>query len=93
MAIKRESGIQYFDSLLSILSLTHYDVSALTRIGVINCTDDFGFCLFAKKIKMEKRICWKDEIYKPNFPQRIQIPFTLDPETNTSRYLLKYKPP
>ncbi|MFS8033720.1 hypothetical protein Hanom_Chr17g01572871 [Helianthus anomalus] len=31
-------------------------------------------------------------MYKPQFPQRIQIPLTLDPEVNTGRYKLKYKP-
>ncbi|MFS7900080.1 hypothetical protein Hanom_Chr00s093852g01800201 [Helianthus anomalus] len=36
LAIKRESGMQYLNSILRILVLPHYDVSALARIKMIN---------------------------------------------------------
>ncbi|MFS7977771.1 hypothetical protein Hanom_Chr10g00907881 [Helianthus anomalus] len=65
MAIKCEYGIQYFRSLLSILSLPFYDVAALTKLELINRSNFEGATLFACKIKMNKRTGWKDELYKP----------------------------
>ncbi|KAJ0614218.1 hypothetical protein HanIR_Chr02g0059951 [Helianthus annuus] len=47
VAIKREFGIQYFRSLLSILSLSFYDVAALTKLELINCSNFEGASLFA----------------------------------------------
>ncbi|KAF5794259.1 hypothetical protein HanRHA438_Chr08g0337221 [Helianthus annuus] len=92
MTIKREYDIQYFSSLLSILSLPFYDVAALTKLELINRSNYEGATLFARKRKMNKRTCWKDELYKPQFPIYQQIKFTLDPLTNTSRYKLVYQP-
>ncbi|MFS7936843.1 hypothetical protein Hanom_Chr05g00420561 [Helianthus anomalus] len=57
VAIKREHGIQYFNSLMSILSLPHYDVSTLTQIRVLSCSNDFVGNLFEKKIRFKK---WMD---------------------------------
>ncbi|KAJ0835698.1 hypothetical protein HanRHA438_Chr16g0758351 [Helianthus annuus] len=84
MSIKREYDIQYFRSLLSILSLPFYDVADLTKLELINRSNFEGATLFARKIKMNKRTGWKDELYKPQFPIYQQIKFTLDPSTNTS---------
>ncbi|MFS7940263.1 hypothetical protein Hanom_Chr05g00462421 [Helianthus anomalus] len=92
VAIKREFGIQYFRSLLSILSLPFYDVAALTKLELINRTNFEGASLFARLIKMNKKSGWKDKSYKPQFPRNQQIKFTLDPETNTGRYKLVYEP-
>ncbi|MFS7899304.1 hypothetical protein Hanom_Chr05g00420571 [Helianthus anomalus] len=76
VAIKREHGIQYFNSLMSILSLPHYDVSTLTQIRVFSCLGN-GWM--------------EDKLYKPQFPERVEIRFSLDSETNTGRYKLTYK--
>ncbi|MFS7990470.1 hypothetical protein Hanom_Chr11g01059221 [Helianthus anomalus] len=65
VAIKREYGIQYFNSLLSILSLPFYDVAALSKLELINHSKYEGEILFARKIKINRRIGWKDELYKP----------------------------
>ncbi|KAJ0466355.1 hypothetical protein HanPSC8_Chr14g0595321 [Helianthus annuus] len=92
VAIKREHGIQYFSSLLSILSLPFYDVAALTKLELINRSNFEGATLFARKIKMNRRTGWKDKLYKPQFPIYQQIKFTLDPSTNTARYKLVYQP-
>ncbi|KAM0062915.1 hypothetical protein Hdeb2414_s0003g00085061 [Helianthus debilis subsp. tardiflorus] len=88
VAIKREHGIQYFNSLLSILSLPFYDVAALSKLELINPSKYEGAILFARKIKMNRRIGWKDELYKPQFLMYHQIMCTLDPSTNTARYKL-----
>ncbi|KAJ0781527.1 hypothetical protein HanPI659440_Chr06g0250261 [Helianthus annuus] len=92
VAIKREFGIQYFRSLLSILSLPFYDVAALTKIDLINRSGFDGAMLFERLIRMNKKSGWKDKSYKPQFPRHQQIKFTLDPETNTGRYKLVYEP-
>ncbi|MFS7973535.1 hypothetical protein Hanom_Chr09g00857681 [Helianthus anomalus] len=92
VAIKREFGIQYFRSLLSILSLPFYDVAAPTKIELINRSNFEGATLFARLIKMNKKSGWKDKSYKPQFPRYQQIKFTLDPATNTGRYKLVYEP-
>ncbi|KAM0030966.1 hypothetical protein Hdeb2414_s0017g00503151 [Helianthus debilis subsp. tardiflorus] len=92
VAIKRELGIQYFDSLLNILSLPFYDVAALTKLELVNRSNFEGATLFARKIKFNKKTGWKDELYKPQFPIYQQIKFTLDPSTNTARYNLVYQP-
>ncbi|KAJ0826148.1 hypothetical protein HanRHA438_Chr17g0811101 [Helianthus annuus] len=92
VAIKREYGIQYFRSLLSILSLPFYDVAALTKIDLINLSGFDGATLFERLIRMNKKSGWKDKSYKPQFPRHQQIKFTLDPETNTGRYKLVYEP-
>ncbi|KAJ0836758.1 hypothetical protein HanRHA438_Chr16g0770611 [Helianthus annuus] len=92
VAIKREFGIQYFRSLLSILSLPFYDVAALTKIDLINRSKFDGATLFERLIRMNKKAGWKDKSYKPQFPRHQQIKFTLDPETNTGRYRLVYEP-
>ncbi|KAJ0605345.1 hypothetical protein HanHA300_Chr02g0061981 [Helianthus annuus] len=92
MAIKREHGIQYFRSLLSILSLQFYDVAALSKLELINHSKYKGATLFGRRIKINRRIGWKDELYKPQFPMYQQIKFTLDPSTNTTRYKLVYQP-
>ncbi|KAJ0438000.1 hypothetical protein HanHA300_Chr16g0608911 [Helianthus annuus] len=84
MSIKREYDIQYFRSPLSILSLPFYDVADLTKLELINRSNFEGATLFARKIKMNKRTGWKDELYKPQFPIYQQIKFTLDPSTNTA---------
>ncbi|MFS7965884.1 hypothetical protein Hanom_Chr09g00767391 [Helianthus anomalus] len=68
MAIKHEHGIQYFRSLLSILSLPFYDVAALSKLELINHSKYEGATLFARKIKINQMIGWKDELYKPQFP-------------------------
>ncbi|KAM0034510.1 hypothetical protein Hdeb2414_s0016g00498721 [Helianthus debilis subsp. tardiflorus] len=93
MVVKRESGLQYFRSLLSILSLPYYDVAVLAQLNVINRVEDKMVDLFAKKIRLERRKGWKDPLYKPQFPRYEQIRFTLDPDTNTARYRLVYDPP
>ncbi|KAJ0700872.1 hypothetical protein HanOQP8_Chr10g0372981 [Helianthus annuus] len=54
MAVKREHGIQYFRSLLSILTLPFYDVAALAKLNVINRTNFEGVTLFACKLRMER---------------------------------------
>ncbi|KAJ0512631.1 hypothetical protein HanHA300_Chr10g0348351 [Helianthus annuus] len=92
VAIKREHRIQYFNSLLSILSLPFYDVAALSKLDIINRSNYFGTMLFARKIKFERKKGWKDESFKPQFPVYQQIKFTLDPSTNTARYKLIYQP-
>ncbi|KAJ0540567.1 hypothetical protein HanRHA438_Chr09g0374301 [Helianthus annuus] len=93
MVVKRECGLQYFRSLLSILSLPYYDVAVLAQLKVINRVEDKMVDLFAKKIRLERRRGWKDPLYKPQFPRYEQIGFTLDPDTNTARYRLVYDPP
>ncbi|MFS7921214.1 hypothetical protein Hanom_Chr03g00234161 [Helianthus anomalus] len=65
MAVKREHGVQYFRSLLSIMSLPFYDVAALTKLKLINRSNFKGATLFARKLKINQRIGWKDELYKP----------------------------
>ncbi|KAJ0699154.1 hypothetical protein HanOQP8_Chr10g0352641 [Helianthus annuus] len=92
VAIKHEHGIQYFNSLLSILSLPFYDVAALSKLDIINHSNYFGATLFSRKIKFERKKGWKDELYKPQFPVYQQIKFTLDPSNNTARYKLIYQP-
>ncbi|MFS8021737.1 hypothetical protein Hanom_Chr16g01430931 [Helianthus anomalus] len=89
---KHEHGIQYFNSLLSSLSLPFYDVAALSKLELINRLKYEGAILFARKIKINQRIGWKDELYKPQFPMYQQIKYTLDPSTNTARYKLVYQP-
>ncbi|MFS7923984.1 hypothetical protein Hanom_Chr03g00267261 [Helianthus anomalus] len=84
VAIKREHGIQYFNSMLSILSLPFYDVAALSKLEIINRSNYFGATLFAKRIMFEWKNGWKDASYKPQFPIYQQIKFTLDPSTNTA---------
>ncbi|MFS7947895.1 hypothetical protein Hanom_Chr06g00553531 [Helianthus anomalus] len=42
VAIKREHGIQYFDSMQSILSLPFYDVAALSKLEIINLRTEEG---------------------------------------------------
>ncbi|KAJ0726369.1 hypothetical protein HanPI659440_Chr12g0469541 [Helianthus annuus] len=93
MVVKRESGLQYFRTLLSILTLPYYDVAVLAQLDVINRAKESMVDLFAKKIRLERRLGWKDPLYKPQFPRYEQIKFTLDPETNTARYRLVYDPP
>ncbi|MFS8003298.1 hypothetical protein Hanom_Chr13g01212361 [Helianthus anomalus] len=85
VAIKREFEIQYFSSLLSILSLPFYDVAALMKLELVNRSNFEGATLFARKIKFNKRTGRKDELYQPQFPIYQQIKFTLDPATNTAR--------
>ncbi|MFS7925702.1 hypothetical protein Hanom_Chr04g00288161 [Helianthus anomalus] len=92
VVIKREYGIQYFNSLLSILSLPFYDVAALTKLELVNRSNFEGAVLFARKIRMNKKSGWKDETYKPQYPIYQQIKFTLDPATNTGRYKLVFSP-
>ncbi|KAJ0762262.1 hypothetical protein HanOQP8_Chr04g0159391 [Helianthus annuus] len=92
VAVKREHGIQSFKSLLSILTLPFYDVAALARLELINRSNFDGAKFFARKLRMERRKGWKDELYKPQFPMYEQIKFTLDPSTNMVRYRLVYKP-
>ncbi|KAJ0958713.1 hypothetical protein HanPSC8_Chr01g0041911 [Helianthus annuus] len=93
MVVKRETGLQYFRTLLSILTLPYYDVAVLAQLDVINRDEEKMVDLFAKKIRLERRLGWKDPLYKPQFPRYEQIRFTLDPETNTARYRLMYDPP
>ncbi|MFS7975954.1 hypothetical protein Hanom_Chr10g00886731 [Helianthus anomalus] len=93
MVVKRECGLQYFGTPLSILSLPYYDVAVLAQLRVINRVEDEMVNLFAKKIRLERRRGWKDPQYKPQFPRYEQIRFTLDPDTNTARYRLVYDPP
>ncbi|KAJ0456269.1 hypothetical protein HanIR_Chr15g0760491 [Helianthus annuus] len=93
MVVKRETGLQYFRTLLSILTLPYYDVAVLAQLDVINRAKEHMVDLFAKKIRLERRLGWKDPLYKPQFPRYEQIKFTLDPETNTARYRLVYDPP
>ncbi|KAJ0786126.1 hypothetical protein HanOQP8_Chr02g0051651 [Helianthus annuus] len=93
MVVKRESGLQYFRTLLSILTLPYYDVAVLAQLNVINRAKEQMVDLFAKKIRLERRLGWKDPLYKPQFPRYEQIKFTLDPQTNTARYRLIYDPP
>ncbi|MFS7928293.1 hypothetical protein Hanom_Chr04g00319071 [Helianthus anomalus] len=92
IAIKREFGIQYFRSLMSILSLPFYDVAALTKLEFVNRSNFDGATLLERKIKFNKRSGWKDESYKPQIPIYQQIKLTLDPTTNTARYKLLYQP-
>ncbi|KAJ0699146.1 hypothetical protein HanRHA438_Chr10g0436161 [Helianthus annuus] len=65
LAVKREHGIQYFKSLLSILTLSFYDVAALAKLELINRSNYEGSTLFARKLRIERRKGWKDELYKP----------------------------
>ncbi|KAM0040729.1 hypothetical protein Hdeb2414_s0012g00397431 [Helianthus debilis subsp. tardiflorus] len=76
VAIKHEHGIQYFNSMLSILSLPFYDAAALSKLEIINCTNYYGATLFARKLKFERRRGWKDESYKPQFLVYQQIKYT-----------------
>ncbi|MFS7979058.1 hypothetical protein Hanom_Chr10g00922901 [Helianthus anomalus] len=92
MAVKRENGIQYFNSLLSILTLPFYDVAALAKLNLINRSNYEGATLFVRKLRIERHKGWKDELYKPQFPIHEQIKYTLDLDTNTARYKLVYKP-
>ncbi|KAJ0602536.1 hypothetical protein HanIR_Chr03g0140831 [Helianthus annuus] len=92
VAVKREYGIQYFKSLLSILTLPFYDVATIAKLELINRSNFEGAKLFARKLRIERRKGWKDKLYKPQFPMYEQIKFTLDPSTNTARYKLVYKP-
>ncbi|MFS8001071.1 hypothetical protein Hanom_Chr13g01185911 [Helianthus anomalus] len=94
MAVKREHGIQYFRSLLCILTLPFYDVAALTKLNLINQSNEEGAKLFACKLRIERRKSCKDELYKPQFPfpMHEQIKYTLDPATNTACYKLVYQP-
>ncbi|MFS8018824.1 hypothetical protein Hanom_Chr15g01396601 [Helianthus anomalus] len=92
VVIKRKHGIQYFNSMLSILSLPFYDVAALLKLEIINRSNYFGATIFARKIKFERKKGWKHESYKPQFPVYQQIKFTLDPSTNMARYKLIYQP-
>ncbi|MFS8009246.1 hypothetical protein Hanom_Chr14g01282431 [Helianthus anomalus] len=91
VAIKRGHGIQYFNSMLSILTLPFYDVAVLSKLEIINHSNYYGATLFARKLKFERRRWWKDELYKPQFPVYQQIKYTLDPLTNTARYKLIYQ--
>ncbi|KAF5813196.1 hypothetical protein HanRHA438_Chr03g0106491 [Helianthus annuus] len=84
VAIKREHGIQYFNSMLSILTLPFYDVAALSKLEIMNRSNYYGATLFTRKVKFKRRRGWKDELYKPQFPVYQQIKFTLDPLTNTA---------
>ncbi|MFS7910332.1 hypothetical protein Hanom_Chr02g00105051 [Helianthus anomalus] len=84
VAIKREHGIQYFNSMLSILTLPFYDVSDLSKLEKINPSNYYGATLFSRKLKFERRRGWKDELYKPQFLVYQQIKYTLDPLTNTA---------
>ncbi|KAJ0742554.1 hypothetical protein HanPI659440_Chr10g0365501 [Helianthus annuus] len=84
IAVKREHGIQYFKSLLSILTLPFYDVAALAKLELINRSNYEGPTLFAHKLRIERKKGWKDELYKPQFPMYEHIQFTLDPATNTA---------
>ncbi|MFS7926553.1 hypothetical protein Hanom_Chr04g00298371 [Helianthus anomalus] len=92
VAIKREHGIQYFNSMLSILSLPSCDVAALSKLEIISRSIYFGATLFARKLKFERKKGWKDASYKPQFQVYQQIKLTLDPSTNTARYKLIYQP-
>ncbi|MFS7951481.1 hypothetical protein Hanom_Chr07g00595631 [Helianthus anomalus] len=92
VAVKRENGIQYINSLLSILTLPFYDVATLAKLKLINRSNFEGATLFARKIRIERRKGWKDELYKPQSPMHEQIKYTLDPNTNTAQYKLVYQP-
>ncbi|MFS8008238.1 hypothetical protein Hanom_Chr14g01270351 [Helianthus anomalus] len=89
---ERENRIQYFNSLLSILTLPFYDVATLAKLNLINISNYEGATLFARKLRIERRKGWKDELYKPQFSMYEQIKYTLDPNTNTTRYKLVYQP-
>ena len=65
----------------------------LAQLGVINRSNSEMISLFERKIKLQRRIGWKDPLYKPQFPMHEQILFTLDPKTNTGKYRLVYNPP
>ncbi|MFS7984268.1 hypothetical protein Hanom_Chr11g00984501 [Helianthus anomalus] len=84
VAVKREHGIHYFKSLLSILSLPFYDVAALAGLELINRSNFEGAKLSARKLRIEREKGWKDDLYKPQFTMYEQIKFTLDPATNTA---------
>ncbi|MFS7917142.1 hypothetical protein Hanom_Chr03g00185521 [Helianthus anomalus] len=92
VAVKHEQGIQYYNSLLRILTLPFYDAAALARLELINRSNYECATLFARKLQMECRKGWKDELYKPYFQLYEQIKFTLDPVTNTARNRLVYQP-
>ncbi|MFS7911438.1 hypothetical protein Hanom_Chr02g00118091 [Helianthus anomalus] len=53
MAVKKEHEIKDLRSLLSILSLPHYDFSTLVCLGVIHRAEDPRVKLFNKKLIME----------------------------------------
>ncbi|MFS7911457.1 hypothetical protein Hanom_Chr02g00118291 [Helianthus anomalus] len=53
MAVKREHEIKNLRSLLSILSLSHYDVSTLVSLEVIHRAEDPRVKLFTKKLIIE----------------------------------------
>ncbi|MFS7917635.1 hypothetical protein Hanom_Chr03g00191401 [Helianthus anomalus] len=63
VAIKSEFGMQYFNSVMRILILPHYDVSALARIKMINRTNNPLLNLFERRIRWGKRNAWKNELY------------------------------
>ncbi|MFS7974845.1 hypothetical protein Hanom_Chr10g00873561 [Helianthus anomalus] len=63
--VKREHGIQYFKSLLSILTLPFYDVATLAKLELTNRSNYEGATLFARKLRIKRRKGWKDELYKP----------------------------
>ncbi|MFS7980577.1 hypothetical protein Hanom_Chr10g00941031 [Helianthus anomalus] len=92
VSVKCEHGIQYFRSLLSILTLPFYDVAAIAKLELINQSNYEGAKLFARKLKIRRRKGWKGELDKPQFPMHEQIKYTVDPATNTTRYKLVYKP-
>ncbi|KAJ0512141.1 hypothetical protein HanRHA438_Chr11g0531491 [Helianthus annuus] len=92
MAVKREHVIQYFRSLLSILTLPFYDVATLAKLNMINRLNYEGAKPIARKIRIECRKGWKDKLYKPQFLMHKQIKYTLDPATNIARYKLVYQP-
>ncbi|KAM0007440.1 hypothetical protein Hdeb2414_s0141g00811181 [Helianthus debilis subsp. tardiflorus] len=62
MAIKREHGIQYFNSLLSITSLPFYDVTALTKLKLNNRSNYDGATLFEKRLRFNRRNGWEDKL-------------------------------
>ncbi|KAJ0807575.1 hypothetical protein HanOQP8_Chr00c018g0685651 [Helianthus annuus] len=53
ITVKREHGIQYFRSLLSILTLLFYDVAALAKLELINQSNFEATKLFARKLRIE----------------------------------------
>ncbi|MFS7979236.1 hypothetical protein Hanom_Chr10g00925011 [Helianthus anomalus] len=50
VAIKREFRMQYFNSVMRILTLPHYDVSAMARIKMINRSDNPLLNLFERRV-------------------------------------------
>ncbi|MFS8026089.1 hypothetical protein Hanom_Chr16g01482891 [Helianthus anomalus] len=57
---------------------------------MINRTNNPLLNLFERIIRWGKKNAWKNELYRPLFPERTQIRFTFDPRTNTGHYRLKY---